>query len=246
MTMTFLQDDYDLLIVIDQAALDAVGISPDTEISVNLRNITLRAALGLMLRQVEELAYTIQNQVLLVTTEEAAAEHVEIHVYRVDDLLDPSRQFNGADAEEIYRSLITVITRTVEGDSWAKNGTGEGEIQPLQPGMLIIMQTQRVHQQIVRLLADIRETRRQIDLNQNSQTTLAQPITRGFELDVELGENPEEAKEQIALAVKGSVDWDRANSGLTEHDIWLTYCPAGCSYGIRRAWCARSSGSPWI
>jgi hypothetical protein len=223
--LAILQDDYDLPIVIDLAALDAVGISADSEISVNLRNITLRSALELMFKQVEELTYVIKNEVMLITTEEVAAETLTIKVYRVDDLLDPSRQFNGADAEEIYRQLITVITRIVDRDSWMENGTGEGDIQPLPPGMLIIMQTQRVHQRIVRLLADIRETRRQIDATKGPQATSVRPITRGFELVVELGENPEGAKEQIAEAVKGSVDWNNANSELAEQDVWLQVMP---------------------
>jgi hypothetical protein len=161
--LNILQDDHDLPIVIDRSSLDEIGISAEQEVTVNLRKITLRSALELILRQIHDLDYTIQNQVLLITTQEAEAEHLELRVYRVDDLLDPDRQLNGADSEELYRQLIMVITRTLEQDSWQRNGTGEGHIQPLKPGMLIIAQTQRIHRKIMRLLADIREVRRTID-----------------------------------------------------------------------------------
>jgi hypothetical protein len=222
---SILQEDYDIPILFDVAALDEVAISPETEISVNLRSITLRAALDLMLMQVEDLAYSIRGQVLIITTEDAAAEHLEIHVYRVDDILDIRQYFNGTDTGDVFAELIYVIIGSVESDSWETNGSGTGEIQPLQPGMLVITQTQRVHRKIVHLLADIRLVKRQINKSMDRQTMSVHPITRGFKIDVEMGEKSEKAKKQIAEAVKQSVDWDIAKSGLTEKDAWLQVLP---------------------
>ena len=83
-----LQDDYDIPIMFDNAALEEVAISPDTEITVNLRNISLRSALNHMLRQpgLEDLTYTIDDEVLLITTEEKANEALKVKVYPVADL----------------------------------------------------------------------------------------------------------------------------------------------------------------
>jgi len=223
--LNILQDDYDFPIVVDGRALEESGINPEQEISINLRNITLRGTLELMLRQVEGLNYTIEGQVLMITSKEAAAEHRETRTYRVDDLLGPGQRFNGADTEEVYEPLIRVITHTVERDSWRKNGTGEGEIQPLEPGMLVIVQTQRVHRKIERLLADIRHTRRSIDTSREGLTRSVQPMTRGFKIDVELGENPQEVLEQIAESVRQSVDWESSQSERNESAIWLRALP---------------------
>ena len=41
-----LQDEYDVPIVFDLSALDEVAVSPETEITVDLRNISLRSALN--------------------------------------------------------------------------------------------------------------------------------------------------------------------------------------------------------
>ncbi len=83
-----LQDQYDIPIVFDNAALDEVAISPDTEITVSLRNITLRSALKLMLQQpgVEDLTYVIDSEVLLITTIDRAESTLTIRMHRVDDL----------------------------------------------------------------------------------------------------------------------------------------------------------------
>jgi hypothetical protein len=83
-----LQDEYDIPILFDMAALEEVAISPDTEITINLRNVTLRSALNLILQQpgLEDLAYFIDDEVLMITTQERANSKLTIEVYRVNDL----------------------------------------------------------------------------------------------------------------------------------------------------------------
>ena len=86
-----LQDEYDIPIVFDTAALDEVAISPETEVTVNLRNITLRSALNLMLKNpgIEDLTYVIDEEVLLITTEDRANATLKVKVYPVADLVLP-------------------------------------------------------------------------------------------------------------------------------------------------------------
>ena len=63
----------------------------------------------------------------------------------------------GGAASADFDSLIDLIVSTVENDSWMENGTGEGEIQPFPTNLsLVISQTQRVHEQIVDLLEQLR------------------------------------------------------------------------------------------
>jgi hypothetical protein len=118
-----------------------------------------------------------------------------------------------------------VIINSVERDSWLKSGTGEAEIRPLHPGMLVIANTYEVHQQIACLLTDIRETRRHIDASKDRSAALLQPITRGFKIDLELGENPDAVTDQIAESVMQSIDWDMANPQLPKEEFWLKVLP---------------------
>jgi hypothetical protein len=56
-----------------------------------------------------------------------------------------------------FGSLIDLIVTTIEHDSWMENGTGEGEILPIPANVsLVISQTQRVHEQITDLFAQLR------------------------------------------------------------------------------------------
>jgi len=84
-------DEYDIPVIFDKAALDEVAISPESEVSINLRNVSLRSALNHMLREpgLEDLTYVIDDEVLLITTEEKANETLKVKVYPVADLVLP-------------------------------------------------------------------------------------------------------------------------------------------------------------
>lgn len=153
-----LQEEYNIPILFDNAALEEVAISPDTQVTVNLRNITLRSALRLILRQpgLEDLTFVVSDEVLLITTEEKANETLEVKVYRVDDLVTTSKS-------EFYDSLVETITRCVAYHTWMANDKGEGEIQLMHPGMLIVTNTREVQDQVGDLLQKLRTTRQEIE-----------------------------------------------------------------------------------
>ena len=161
-----LADEYGIPIVFDKAALDELAISPETEVSVSLRNISLRSALNIMLKQpgLEELCYMIDDEVLLITTEETATEATVTKIYRVDDFeLFNEMPKGGASAWACYSPIITVITECVERDTWRTHGNGSGEICLVKPAMLVITQCPRVHHEVQRLLAELRRVRKEID-----------------------------------------------------------------------------------
>ncbi len=221
-------NEYNLPIVFDKAALDEVAISPESEVTINLRNISLRAALNLMFKEpgLEELCYVIDEEVLLITTEEKANEKLGVRVYRVDDLIESSSRRNKYNRSSRYgdpEHLIELFVGSIEVDSWTENGTGEGEMQFYPPGMLVISQTERVHVEIEKLLNKLRLTKQQI-LNDASTTASAtKPITLGFAIDVELGKNPEQTQKQIAAAIKSSVDWSEGE--LAESETLIEMLP---------------------
>ena len=159
-------EEYDLPIQFDQGALEASAVSPDIEVSVNLRNISLRSALELMLRQQEGMTYTVDHEVLLITSKDAAAADMEVRIYRIDDLWDLARNepANGPDSSApFFTPLTKVIVNAVAPDSWAENGRGEGDVYQLPPGILVVYQSKHVHREIEQFLATVRRCKAAIE-----------------------------------------------------------------------------------
>jgi hypothetical protein len=160
-----LQDEYELPILIDQKALEAVAISTDAPVTINLRNMSLRSALNLILRQpaLDGLVYTIDNEVLMITTEDYANDRLVVAVHRVDDLLKDNFQF-APGQQSPYSPLVQVITSCVRQDSWAVNGQGLGQVHLMQPGILVVSQTKQVQDEVVSLLDKLRKTRAEMQM----------------------------------------------------------------------------------
>lgn len=160
------QDEYRFPIIFDNSALNEVAISTETELSISVGNISLRSALDLMFKEpgLEDLTYIIDNEVLLITTEDRANETLLTVVYRVDDfgVSLPTTQ-DGTSDHTSYDTLVDAITSCVEFDAWSSNGTGKGELTTLRPGMLVVSQTRSVHRKIEVLLANLREVKSEIE-----------------------------------------------------------------------------------
>ena len=140
-----LADSYNLQILFDTPALDAVAVSPDSPVTMKLRDVPLRSALRLILMQIPGLTYVVKNDVLLITTEEETSRSPETHIY------DLSKLAKDIDAAE----LVEVIPQVVAFDTWQENGTGEGELKPLGENMLVVSQTHEVHEAILALLSQM-------------------------------------------------------------------------------------------
>ena len=79
-----IKEEYDIPIMFDEAALEELGITSDTEVTINLRNVSLRSALNHLLSRspgLEDLTYVIDDEVLLITTEDRANETLTVKVY---------------------------------------------------------------------------------------------------------------------------------------------------------------------
>jgi hypothetical protein len=92
--IAFLKDRHGIEIQLDLRALEAAGLASDTPVTANLRGITLRSALRLLLRQLD-LTYAVQDEVLLITTPETAATMLESRVHRVADIVLPIQNLSG-------------------------------------------------------------------------------------------------------------------------------------------------------
>jgi hypothetical protein len=150
--MDFLRDYHQVNIVIDQSALQDVGIDPSTPISLELSGITLRSALRLML---EPLALTtsIESEVLIVTTREKAQRRVVTRVYLVSDL---------AESVDDLDALQEAI-RTATDGPWNVDGEpGSMSIVP-RSRSIVIRHNAAVHDDIVNLLTNLREAQSQAE-----------------------------------------------------------------------------------
>lgn len=144
-----LQEEYGIPIKLDTAALDDIGVQPDKPVTVNLHGISLRAALRLMLKELG-LTYVIKDEVLMITTPDEAEKQLRTCVYDVRDLRELTKVGG-------LKKLVDTIAACVATETWAVNGGGEAEIRPLEPGLLVISQTQLVHDEVRDLLDTIRE-----------------------------------------------------------------------------------------
>jgi tetratricopeptide (TPR) repeat protein len=135
-----------------------------------------------------ELRYSVENGVVTIATEESLKIELKTLVYDVTDLLGRPADFWGEtgadvavggegeagteqfgeqderDREELLQeallradALIMLIQETIEPDSWYEAG-GEGTVTVYENKKLIVHQTLRVHNEISRLLGDLRKS----------------------------------------------------------------------------------------
>jgi hypothetical protein len=78
--MKFISEEYDLAIKIDEAALKDLELSTDAPVTAQMRNISLRMALRLMLKE-HDLTYVVDGGQLVITSEDVAIERSGVRVY---------------------------------------------------------------------------------------------------------------------------------------------------------------------
>ena len=154
----YLKDNYHVEIQLDKKALGDVGIASDTPVTKNLKGVSLRSALRMMLRELN-LTYVIQDEVLLITTPEEAQSRLETKTYPVGDLVLPPGASGEGEAD--FDSLIDLLTSTVRPTTWDSVG-GPGSISPFENGLsIVVSQTQEVQEEIKETLEQIRKVMRE-------------------------------------------------------------------------------------
>ncbi|MDX1948383.1 MAG: hypothetical protein SFU86_23540, partial [Pirellulaceae bacterium] len=84
----FLATSHNIPIVLNAKKLEEAGVGIDTPITKNLKGISLRSALRLLLNELE-LTYVVRDEVLQITTPEDAESQLITKVYPVGDLVLP-------------------------------------------------------------------------------------------------------------------------------------------------------------
>ena len=105
------------------------------------------------------LSYVIQDEVLLITTAEAADCKLAARIYPVADLVATGRDEKG-DLAADFDSLEDLIRSTVQSSSWDEVG-GPGSMAHLRNGdLLVVSQTQEIQDDVAGLLGARVKSRR--------------------------------------------------------------------------------------
>jgi hypothetical protein len=156
-------EDYDIPIVFDVQALKAVGLTPEEEATVNIGNVSLKSALRLLLQTAGDnaMTYILDNEVLLITTPDVAAKHLQTRIYPVGQLTAsfqsdqlPAAADRGEEKPSIdeITELADALILTISPETWRRNGAGRGDVQKLGDEYLVVLQTQSVHEEIENFL----------------------------------------------------------------------------------------------
>src|SRR5262249_53909013 len=78
--LTYLQELHNVNIQLDQRAISDAGVDPDIGLSLNIKDVSLKSALRLLLRPLD-LEYVIRDGVLMITSSDVAEATLELHAY---------------------------------------------------------------------------------------------------------------------------------------------------------------------
>jgi hypothetical protein len=162
----FYANKLDVQFLMDTRVLADAGITSDTSITKNLKNVPADMILRCIFRDLGEMTYYLDNGVIIVTTQDEANSRLETQVYRIDDLIYSPPMSKNKEATDFtfakkpnkvnYDSLIELISGTILPQTWDVVG-GPASICPYR-GTLVISQTADGHQEIQKLLKDLRQS----------------------------------------------------------------------------------------
>lgn len=150
-----LQAQYGIDVQLDARALEDSGLGSDTPITRQVRDVSLRDGLKLLLGEFD-LTYVVRNEVLLITSKTEAENMLVTKVYPVFDLVVCSGEEGHARSPLNYGPLMALIQQTVAPDTWDDVG-GPGPLKEFaNAGALVISQTMEVHEEVAQQLRALR------------------------------------------------------------------------------------------
>ena len=149
-------------VVIDETALDEIGIDTDETMELDVtEGGPFEASLRRALKKIDHaLTWMVRDGVMQITTREVEEENPIVRLYDVADLC--GCDLGGPFSENCdFDPIVEIITLTVEPDSW-KDAGGRGqivEVDTLGLGALCVSTTEEAHDQIEGLLPALRKMR---------------------------------------------------------------------------------------
>ncbi|MGE5195094.1 MAG: hypothetical protein ACM3U2_21580 [Deltaproteobacteria bacterium] len=144
--LLFLKEASHTQIFVTEEVRGAPGVR-DAPVTTKIDKEALSSALDKVLQPLKLDWYLFDADLIVITSHAAAAGRMEPRVYRTRELLA---------AGQTEKGLVAQIS-AIEPDSWSVLG-GPGQMRSL-PGVLIVTQNRRIHEQIGRLLASLERGR---------------------------------------------------------------------------------------
>lgn len=141
---------------LDTKALADAGVTRDTPLSLKLKQVRARVGLHNLLAT-KDLDFIIDHEVLLITTSDVSKSKTVTRLYPVKDLVG---QADEESSGMTYEGLVSAVTGSVAPASWDINGgAGSAMAFPICK-ILVVSQTQRLHQDVKQLLTALRAAKR--------------------------------------------------------------------------------------
>jgi len=136
-------------ILVDRLALEELGVTPDSPVSISLKDVKLKSALKFILRDLN-LTYIIRDEVLWITSQDACEASLDNRIY----------WFEGTGfTHESINDCVSLIHTTIAPNTWEALG-GPSSISSMPKNSrpaIVIATTQVVHEQIENLLESLRQ-----------------------------------------------------------------------------------------
>lgn len=173
--LRIISDKQGISVIPDSTALRDANIDLQALVTANLRNVSLRTALRVMLGELE-LAYEVEEGSLVITTPTKLSRQLSARVYRVHDLV----AVKALDGDAIHfdtQQLVRLIKQTVAPSI-------RGHIRMLGDAVavrqtIVVNQTQDVHSEVAELLELLRRLQHQYSRVPKESTAIVLTGRRG-------------------------------------------------------------------
>lgn len=154
----FIADRQQLPIHVDQRGLESAGFGIDSPVTLKVTNAPLCELLRELLDPME-LTYVVRDHVVFVTSREESLKECRWRVYAMADLADSEDDEEAAEQLDALNQLIQTHTGN-PGPGWMDDGEVGAVSSVALARSLVISTTDEVHDEVQRLLSEIRRRRR--------------------------------------------------------------------------------------
>jgi len=138
--LQFLGSKHGVNVLLDSTAISVAGVAKDYPVNMSVKGITLASGLNLLLQPLD-LTYVVKDEVLMITTNDAARNKRETRIYDVRRLMQA-----GYDPK-----LLADVVRKVLQAQAGEPLSDDTAIVELPDG-LVIYETQATHREVAKLL----------------------------------------------------------------------------------------------
>ncbi|MCR9295297.1 MAG: hypothetical protein NXI32_21470 [bacterium] len=197
----WLRQEQQLVVMLDKNELSRIRVSPAEPIQDRLRDSPIYLLLNRL--STLDVSWYFDDQILYITSSEAASRRLQTRSYNVGNLLDLGYAMP---------RLLEVITETLHPDSWLAVG-GEGVVNPLGD-VLFVRQNAAIQTEVTALLEALSNHGRQTFINDPSEHfELRAALER--EVTIDLVEVPlETAVVRLAEQAETDIRLDRGSLNM--------------------------------